>query len=83
MIHVHVGKNAGDGQRVGDVILAAAANLAEVGLFGEEVGPFYVVGLLGIEITAERGVEGIDGLHDFRLRPSDVPAGVTGPRWPP
>ena len=46
---------------------ATAAHLAEMGLLGEVVGPSYVAGLLRVEVTAKRGMEGINGLHRVDL----------------
>ena len=64
VVHVHIGEDAGHCQRMGYVLFTTAAKLAEMGLFREVVGALYVVGLLGVEITAQGGVEGINGLHD-------------------
>ena len=63
MVHVHIGKNTGNSQGVGDVGFAAASQLAKVRLFGEIVGALYLIALLWIEITAQGGSEGINGLH--------------------
>ena len=63
LVEAQLGQQVGDVQRVGDVGLATAPELAVVGLFGEVVGASYVVGLLRVEVTAKGGVEGINGLH--------------------
>ena len=63
MVHVHIGENAGHGQRVCYVVFTTAPTLAEMGLLGKVVGALYVVGLLGVEIAAKCGVKDINGLH--------------------
>ena len=50
MVHVHVGEDAGHGQRVGHVGLAAAAALPIVGLFGVEIGATNQVDLFGAQV---------------------------------
>ena len=50
MVHVHVGEDAGHGQRVGYVGLATAAALPIVGLFGVEIGAPDQVDLFGAKV---------------------------------
>ena len=63
VIHVHVGEDAGDGEGVGDVGLAAAPDLAEMGLLGEIVGATHLLRLVGVQVAAQGGIKGINGLH--------------------
>ncbi|MNZ54102.1 hypothetical protein D3C78_719940 [compost metagenome] len=50
MVHVHVGEDAGHGQRMGHIGLAAAAALPIVCLFGVEIGPANQVDLFGAQV---------------------------------
>jgi hypothetical protein len=59
MVHVHVGEDVGDGERVGDVGFAAAAALAVVGLLGVEVGAADQVDLIRGQVGRESVGEGI------------------------
>jgi hypothetical protein len=34
-----------------------------VGLFGKEIGALYLIALLGVEVSAQCGSKGINGLH--------------------
>ena len=66
VIHVHVGQNPCDRQRMGNIGLTTAPQLPKVGLLGEVVGAFYLVGLFGAKIAPEGRVEGIYGLHSIQ-----------------
>jgi len=50
MVHVHVGKDASDRQRVGHISFAAATQLAVVGLFGIKIGTADQIDLVGAEV---------------------------------
>ena len=52
MVHVHVGEDAGHGQRMGHIGFTTAANLAVVGLLGKIVGASDLTGLLWIQVAA-------------------------------
>ena len=63
MIHVHVGEDAGHGQRMGHVGFATAAALAIVRLFGVEVGPAYQVDLVMAEVGRKSVGESVYTSH--------------------
>ena len=65
MVHVHVGEDAGNRQRMGHVGLAAAATLAIVGLLGVEVGPANQVDLFGAQVSRQPFGEGFYTRHGF------------------
>lgn len=67
MVHVHVGEDIGDGERVGNVGLAGAAPLAVVGLLGVVEGALDLLNLVVREIAAEAIGQVIDGEHAARL----------------
>ena len=53
MVQPQVGKDAGYGQGVGDVTVAAFAHLPFVGLFGVIIGPSHLIDAIGIQIRAK------------------------------
>ena len=65
MVHVHVGQDAGHGQRVGHVGLAATAALTIVRLFGVEIGPADQIDLVGAEVGRQPFGEGFYTRHGF------------------
>ncbi|MNC14120.1 hypothetical protein D3C75_618860 [compost metagenome] len=81
MVHVHVGEDAGDGQRMGDVGFAAAPALAVVGLLGVVVGAADQIDLIRGEVAAEPVGEGVYAGQGNHSRP--VRAGTSGARRRP
>src|SRR5690606_5892745 len=63
VVHVHVGEDIGDRQRVGNVWIAGAPVLAFVGLLGEVVGARYLGDLVVVEITLQALDEIMNGGH--------------------
>ena len=63
VVHVHVGENARHRERVGHIGLTTASSLPVMCLFGEKIRAIDVIGLLGIEIATQGGIEGLNGFH--------------------
>ena len=56
-------ENARHRKRVGHIGLTAASTLSVMRLLGEKIGAIDVIGLLGIEIATQGGIEGLNGFH--------------------
>ncbi len=65
MVHVHVGEDVGDRQRVGHVRFAAAAALPVVGLLGVVVGAADQVDLVRPEVARQSVGEGVYARQGF------------------
>ena len=52
VIHVHIGKDIGHCQRMGDIGFTAATCLASVGLLGIKIGAADHINLVRVEISA-------------------------------
>jgi hypothetical protein len=63
MVHMHVGEDACHRKGMGDVGFTAAANLAEVGLLSKIIGTPNLLRLFGVQVAAQGGIKGINGLH--------------------
>jgi hypothetical protein len=53
MIHMHIGQNIGDGERVGNVGIATLAHLATVALFGVSIGALDPSDFFRLEVGGE------------------------------